>query len=150
MSTRRTKTSASKELDQSIANLSDEELRVGIFESARYGDGTPVAGVAAVQEFGSPKLGIPPRAFMRPTAEEKKQEWDEIMKKFSKKILTGRETIAGALDKLGLVASGQIRSTISKIQSPPLSPSTIKSKGNAKPLVDSAIMLNSITHEVTE
>jgi hypothetical protein len=52
--------------------LSAGELQVGFMENADpYPDGTPVALVAAVQEFGSPSNGIPPRPFMRPAVAER-------------------------------------------------------------------------------
>ena len=41
-------------------------LRVGFLEGATYPNGTPVAMIAAIQEFGAPKAGIPPRSYFRP------------------------------------------------------------------------------------
>src|ERR1700761_5955410 len=44
---------AFEQLSVKLKELDGLELRVGWFESPRYEDGTPVAGVAAVQEFGA-------------------------------------------------------------------------------------------------
>src|SRR5207253_956193 len=38
-------------------------LKVGFLENARYPDGTPVAMIGLIQNFGAPGAGIPPRPF---------------------------------------------------------------------------------------
>ena len=40
-----------------------DTVRVGFLEGSTYPDGTPTALVAAVQNFGAPARGIPPRPF---------------------------------------------------------------------------------------
>ncbi len=52
-----------KRLQKALSAADKSDLQVGWFESAKYDDGTPVAGVAAIQEFGSAKNRIPPRPF---------------------------------------------------------------------------------------
>ena len=131
-----------------IDKLNKADLQVGFFESAKYEDGTPVAGVAAVHELGSPKNNIPPRPFMRTTSEAKKPEWAKLMKQAAQAIVKRSETADSALNKLGLKAAGDVRETISTIQEPKLKESTVKRKGSDKPLVESGIMINSVTHRV--
>ena len=41
--------------------------QVGFPSGINYEDGTNVAYVATIQEFGAPEANIPPRPFMRPT-----------------------------------------------------------------------------------
>jgi len=91
-----------------IKELDKLKLAVGWFESARYDDQTPVAGVAAVQEFGSPKLGIPPRPFMRSAIEDNEESWKKIVEQASKGILNGSETSESAMEKLGLFVFGNV------------------------------------------
>ncbi|KAG1305014.1 hypothetical protein G6F62_015645 [Rhizopus arrhizus] len=50
-------------------------LRVGFLENAKYPDGTPVAMVAAINEFGRPDHNQPPRPFFRRMIEEKHKGW---------------------------------------------------------------------------
>ncbi len=113
------------ELKLRLDDLGKLKLTVGWLESARYDNGTPVAGIAAVQEFGSPARGIPPRPFLRPTMAEKKASWAAWLEGQYKKVLAGETTSKIVLEKLGLSVVGQIKKAISTLQEPPLSPITL-------------------------
>jgi len=133
--------------------LESSEAQVGFFESARYPDGTPVAYVAAIQEYGYPEGGIPPRSFMRSTIDERAKPWSKVVANGAKSVIQGNKEIADIMETIGLLASGDMRKKISKITQPPLKESTIKNrrrKGNnsVKPLVDERILLPSLTHVV--
>lgn len=136
---------------QIIDDLATMKVEAGWFPSARYEDGTPVAYVAMVQEFGSESAGIPPRSFMRSTVAAKKPEWNQKMV-----AVLGRAASASAvLETLGAVVAGDLRETIASIYSPPLDPKTIKARqrrgnSNAKPLVDTRILLPTLTHLVSQ
>ena len=56
-----------------LEQLQHREIQVGFFETAVYPDGTPIAYVAAIQEFGHG--AIPPRPFLRPAAADNKDKW---------------------------------------------------------------------------
>jgi hypothetical protein len=122
-------------------------LWVGFQNGATYPDGTPVAMVAAVQDFGSASRGIPPRPFMRSAVAEHKKEWPRTLAKLlrDEKMDTRR-----ALGVLGEEIAGQIRQSIVDTNEPPLAPATIRAKGFAKPLVDTGRMLNSVTYDVKD
>jgi len=128
------------------AVTSAERVRVGFMESARYPDGKPVAMIAAIQEFGAPRAGIPPRPFMRNMIAAKSPEWGPA---------TGALLIANGYDAqktlrmVGEAIAGQLRQSIVDTNEPPLADSTIRRKGFAKPLVDTGHMQNSIDYEVT-
>lgn len=133
---------------QSIAQkLSDPSvLRVGFLENSTYPDGTPTALVAAVQEFGSPANNIPPRPFFRNMIASKSPSWGAA----TAKLLKANDY--NATTTLGMVGDGikgQLQQSIVDTNSPPLAPATIAAKGNAKPLVDTGHMLNSVDYEVT-
>ena len=49
--------------------------QIGFPSGINYEDGTSVAYVAAIQEFGAPAVGIPARPFIQPTVKEKKDTW---------------------------------------------------------------------------
>lgn len=110
---------------QRIKELGEKKLTIGVFESAKYEDGTPVAGVAAVQELGSAKMGIPPRPFFRTTAEEKKEEWKDLFRRAAEAVLDGKLSGEDALDRIGLQVAGQVKTKITQIQEPALSPVTL-------------------------
>ena len=141
-------------LKKALAGLSDVDGKVGWFPGAKYEDGTPVAQVAAENE-----LGLHQRPFMRPTIIEKEKEWQGLAQSGAKAIIAGNETSETVMEKITLLAAGQIRKTISDITSPPLSPFTIaarlskradgKTIGSlTKPLIESALMLNTLTNTV--
>jgi len=120
-------------------------LRVGFLENAKYPDGTPVGLVAAIQEFGAPAVGIPPRPYFRNMVAAKSKEWPEAI------ALTLRASgldAKVALEKTGHAISGQLRESIINTNTPPLAAATIARKGFAKPLVDTGHMLGSIDFEV--
>ena len=121
------------------------KLRVGFLENATYPDGTPVAMVAAIQDFGAPRAGIPPRPFFRNMIAAKQKEWPGAIAALLKQK---KWDAAAALDVAGAAIAGQLRQSIVDTNSPPLAESTIRRKGSSKPLVDTGHMLNSISHEV--
>ncbi|AYH32966.1 hypothetical protein [Pectobacterium parmentieri] len=135
------------------------KVRVGWMESARYNDGKPVAGIAVVQEFGSEKMSIPPRSFMRSTQAEKKGDWDKTMKSGFSAVMNGTRTSAQLMEAMGAMASGDVRKKITQIFTPPLATSTLKARArrasgsaglvSVKPLNDSGYMLATLTHVVT-
>lgn len=145
-------------LRKAITALHGAQGKVGWFPSAKYADGTPVALVAAVQENGSTKRNIPPRPFMRRTQAEKRAEWKDDARRLAAAVAAGQLPPDALMAGLTMKAEGAIRQTISKVSTPPLSERTIAARrrrnasGEAsnKPLVDTAIMLNTLTSQVTK
>lgn len=133
--------------------------KVGWFQSSHYPDGTPVAYVAAIQEYGYPSGGIPPRLGMRDTADAKRAEWAEVARRGSVAVLKGTTSALAVMGMLGLKASGDMRKHISQVVSPPLKPATIAARLREradhktvgaldKPLVFSGELIDSLTHTV--
>jgi len=142
-----------------IAQTAQHEARVGYFADAKYDDGTPVAGVAAVHEYGYAEGGIPPRPTMRPTVEARKADWVRTARQGALLVSTGRAQAKDVLEMLAASAAGDVRKAVTRLQSPPLAASTVaarmrkytrksKSKTISKPLVDTGLMLASLTHMV--
>lgn len=155
----RKKSSSFNALMQAIKELDGYEAKTGWFESSVYPTGTPVAYVAAIQEYGYAPGGIPPRPFMRPTIDHERAKWRALMLSGSKAILAGNETAYSVLNKISALAAGDVAKTIASITSPPLKPATIAARARkrkdrtvtatlSKPLVDTALMINSITNVV--
>ena len=148
-------------LEQALKGLVGVVGKVGWFDTAKYPDGTPVAYVAAVQEYGFPEGNIPPRLGMRSTSAEKRAEWGGGAGQASKAVLAGKLTAIAAMETLGLKAAGDFRKHISEVTAPPLKVNTVKARlagkkqGNvvsitvAKPLVATGHMLATLTN-VTE
>lgn len=119
--------------------------KTGWFETAKYEDGTPVAYVASIHEFGSPEQGIPPRPTMRPTAAQNEQEWAALMGQGARAVLRGERAPSDVLELIALRAASDVGDAIRTLTSPPLKPATIERKGFPKPLVDTGLMLQSVT-----
>lgn len=159
MKTIRTPGPGAERLRVLLEGISDKVGKVGVFETSKYEDGTPVAYVAVIQEYGSAAQGIPPRPFMRTTIAEKTPEWQEIARRSAAAMLKGAMTGEQALELIGLKAAGDIRNTISKLTTPELKPTTVAARLRArvdkqtvglltKPLVDTGTLLNSVTNTV--
>lgn len=135
--------------------------RIGWVKSAQYKDGTQVAYIATIQDQGYPEGHIPARPFMKPTVKKNKGKWDEYIRKNMILLLRGKTSIEGLIQGLVEIGKGDLQTEIKAITSPPLKATTIKrraqrfknknaTKSLEKPLVDTAVMLNSITADVVE
>ena len=165
-----------KELSKKVAKKAT--LRVGFLEGATYPDGTPVATVAAIQEYGAPKVGIPPRPFFRSMVAAKKGAWGDAL---ARSLVAADYDATQALDLVGEGIQGQLQESITNLDEPALSPVTLMlremfpmmSDGvqsykdvaeararvaagesadgvSTKPLVWTGHLLNSVSHEVEE
>jgi hypothetical protein len=159
-----------KRLLNSINKLQDRNVKVGWIKKSTYPEtDESVASIAAQNEFGNAKKHIPARPFMRPTIAAKQNEWKILSENGAKKVIKGQMTIDNVLDLIGFQAESDIKKTIKQLYSPALAEKTIlariernkklstikgriseKSLGNVtKPLIDTGIMFNTITHEVS-
>jgi hypothetical protein len=142
--------SGGTKVDAALAELSRKitkaaTLRVGFLEGATYPDGTPVALIAAVHNFGAPAAGIPPRPFFSNMVADKGGTWAPILANALKKWDYDSEA---ALTLLGEHVRDQVQQSIRDFVGVPLKPTTIQRKGFSKQLVDSGHMLNSVDYEV--
>lgn len=132
-----------------IARLASnaKEVRVGFLADATYPDGKPVALIAAIQNWGAPSRGIPPRPFFSDMIQKRQHEWGPAIGNLL--VNNGYDALR-TLQLTGEAVAGQLRTSIVETNDPPLAPSTIARKGFAKPLVSTGHMLNSVDWEVTE
>jgi hypothetical protein len=138
-------------IDKRLAEISRKlggggGLRVGFLSGATYPDGTSVAMVAAIQDGGAPRAGIPPRPFFRNMINAKKGEWPAAVEQ---NLKATDYDINKTLQRVGEGIAGQLRQCIVDFDSVPLAPRTIARKGHSKQLVDSGHMLNSVEYQVT-
>lgn len=120
-------------------------LSVGFLENATYPDGTPVALVAASNEYGTDK--IPARPFFRDMIAAKSDDWPEGL---GQALVANDYDAEKALKLTGDGIKGQLQQSIVDFVGAPLAKSTVKAKGTDKQLVDTGHMLNSVDYEVTE
>jgi len=125
----------------------NENLKVGFFEDQTYEDGTPVAMIAAVQDYGSPSLGIPPRPFFRNWAREVPRYCAMRVRALLKE---NDFDVEKSLSILGEEMAEQLRQSILDTNEPPLADSTVRKKGSAKPLIDTWHMHDSVTFRVND
>jgi len=142
-----------------VEGFDDRVASVGWFPGAKYPDGTQVAYVATIHEFGSPAQGIPPRPFVRPTVAGQQKVWAGIMADGVRAVISGRASSGDVLEGVGLQAAGDIGKTIANLTSPPLKPATVAARARryadgkitnslTKPLNDTGLMQASLTHTV--
>ena len=109
-------------------------------------DGVTLVDVATFNEFGT--RTTPERSFLRRTAEEKKGEWAEMSKGLTRRVLDGKMPARAALELLGEKAVGDVKKTLTELDTPANAPSTIEQKGSSNPLVDTGRLRGAIAHEV--
>ena len=123
-----------------------KKVQVGFLRGSRDQDGTPLALVAAANEFGTE--GIPERPFFRqaiPIAVP------EIKKLLAARIDPETMIIDERLGReLGEILKDRVRERIEDLRSPPNAPATAESKGTANPLLDSRGMLRAVDVRVEE
>lgn len=120
-------------------------VKVGFLEGATYPDGTSVALVAAVNEFGAPSRGQPPRPFFRNMITANQGSWAGAVANLMK---ANGNDVKKTLDLTGQGIKGQLQQSITDLVDPPLAASTVAAKGFDKPLIDTSHMLNSADYEV--
>ena len=162
-----------RQLAELAKNLTKgKALRVGFLEGATYPDGTPVAMIAAIQNFGAASRGIPPRPFFTNMVRDKSEGWGPALGRI---LQDTQNDTAKALALMGEGIVGQLRQAIVDTNEPANSPVTNLLKQRfpmggqtfadvlqawrdvaagetdappGKPLVQSGHMLNSADYEV--
>lgn len=115
-----------------------------------YPDGTQVALVAAVHNFGSASRGIPARPFLSDGGKEAVAATRPIAEALAPALNAGKATRADVLGHMGPVAVDAIKGKLTKGPWEPLQPATERAKGSGRPLIDTGLMRNSITYTVRE
>lgn len=128
-------------------SLGNGEVSVGFINNSLYPDGTPVAAVAFWNEYGVPSRNQPARPFFRQMIAAESSTWPTKMAAMAKATNYDGKRV---LSLMGEDIKGALQQSINDFQSPALASATVDQKGFAKPLIDTAHMLNSITYEVKE
>ena len=147
--------SGSEALEKLADQMKRAKLEVGFFESAKYSDGTPVAYVAAIQEFGNPAGNNPSRPFFR-NAISKNDGWKQLATKAMNAVVEGRMELNQALNQMGLKMAADVKDSIPDGSYEALKQSTLDARQSrkrtqgvaSKPLIDTGQMLQSVTYAV--
>lgn len=140
---------AIKSLKARVALLA-RKVNVGIPVGKNEPDGTPMALVGAVHEFGSPENGIPERSWLRSGLRINLPFFRSLNKRNLPSVLKGEMQAETALAQLGAVAVGKVQENITKGDFAPLKAQTIRRKGSSKPLIDSGNMRQSVTYQIVD
>lgn len=139
-----------KGLQKRMEALGLQRVKVGVPGTATEADGTKIAMIAAVHEFGRPDLGIPERPFLRGSILASRQKYIKMAKRGAKKVAEGVMDSGTVYRLIGAEAVGNVQEYIRNADFVPLKPATIKRKGSSKPLIDTGQLRQSITYVVTE
>jgi len=137
--------SALKDIERKTGSA--KSVSVGFMSNAKYPDGTPVAMVAAIHNYGAPARGIPARPFFSNMVAEKSPSWGDILGGLLKR------TNWSARQSLGLMGegiAGDLRESILHGGWAKNSESTKQAKGFDAALIDTGHMLNSVTWRVDD
>ena len=141
-------------LDRLLKRYKDESvLAVGYPASEtggiKYPDGTPVTLVAAANNFGSQSRGIPARPFMEAGAQAALAgDAGKVAAELVPLLNEGKITIEEILKQMGPFAEASFKEVFTGVEWEPNAESTIEAKGSAQPLIDTALLRNSLTHVV--
>lgn len=131
---------------------SADKVFVGVLEGTPPADnGTPMAVVAAVNNFGSDDGLIPARNFMEEGMARAGKRIARQAQKDLREVVHGRMTFRATLQRIGKATVGYIREAIfhGSEWAEPNAPSTIARKGFDRPLYETGRQLaNAINYEV--
>jgi hypothetical protein len=167
-------------VNQRLEAFKEQTIQAGIL-GGTYEDGTNIAYVAAIQEYGAPDVNIPPRPFMSTTVEARRKVWTKALSDGIAAAAAGQISASAVLEQVGALMAADIQKTISEIDAPALSQVTVMLRGmrsnnanlvmggktvgeaarrvadgednfgaSTKPLVDTGILLKSISYKVGE
>lgn len=139
-----------KELRAKMSELDTAFVTVGVHGGDdKHGEKTtPLALVAAVNEFGSQDGHVPERSFLRSTIDSRQDDLRQVQRRVLSEVVGGRQSVRGALSILGMWVQAAVQRTITKHPPPPNAPATIAKKGSSGTLIDSGQLRQGISYEV--
>lgn len=125
---------------------------MGKATSIQYPNGTPLIDVAVYNNYGTfnedGSVHIPARPFMDIGGFKASLEIKPLVKMLAKKVLEGKTTLHVAANILGAKAAAIMKNTIRDLDEPPNAPATVAKKKSANPLVDTGLLMQSVTWEI--
>lgn len=134
-----------EKLRRELKNIGSKEVVVGI-QKGEVNDGMLVAQYATWNEFGT--RTIPARPFMRTYFDATIARLEKFSTNGVTQVLLGRATFLQFLNAVGVFMVDGVKKSISTGGWLPNAPMTVALKGSSKPLIDSGVMLNSVTFAI--
>ena len=131
-----------KKIEEFLKEANSVQMRAGFVKEEKYPNGVSVASVAEKQEFGGISTDlqtiVPPRPFMRPAFEGKKDKWVSLFKDYftNGEFLRGRGIIEKSFERLGGVVVNDIQNAIRGVFDPPLAPYTLNKREERGIVID--------------
>ena len=134
-------------LDQLKRRVSENSgVFVGVPAGNSDEDGTPLAVIAAANEFGTSR--IPERSFLRVPLRASQQDFANVFRNQLPLVAQGELTLLQLMEQLGARAVSVSQGAISEGIQPANDPATVRQKGSSTPLVDTGRLRQSITYVV--
>ena len=120
-------------------------VTVGVHESAGDHDDSELsnAQILALNEFGT--ANMPARPSLQPGVKSGNVEYLKIVED----TVADGEPLEMALNKIGVVAVGNVQKYMTELRTPPNAASTIKQKKSSNPLIDTGQLRQSVTFSIT-
>ena len=112
--------------------------------------GINMATLLALHVLGAPSRGIPQRDPLRPPLIANAQRYTDLLALGLKNALANGTDPKLVYEKIGIVATNDVKDYFITGNFKALSEKTIKAKGSSKPLIDTGELRNSITYEVRQ
>ena len=110
--------------------------------------GINMATLLAIHVLGAPSRGIPQRDPLRPPLIANAQRYSDLLALGLKNALANDTDPKLVYEKIGIVATNDVKDYFITGNFKALSEKTIKAKGSSKPLLDTGELRNSISYEV--
>ena len=110
--------------------------------------GINMATLLALHVLGAPSRGIPQRDPLRPPLIANAQRYSDLLALGLKNALSDGTDPNAVYEKIGFVASNDVKDYFVSGSFKPLDQKTIDRKGSSKPLVDTGELRSSITYQV--
>lgn len=124
----RTHGDGAAKLKAALAKLDGCTAQVGWFASAKYKNGTHVAYIAAIHEYGYKPKNIAPRMGLRTMIPEKQQSWSKFANYSAKKVFSGEMTVSDAMLFVASRASADVFKQIASVKTPLLAIATLENR----------------------
>lgn len=126
MATVRGGTAYKEALRKITREMKKAKVRVGFPVGATYPNGTPIGMVAAIQNYGAPRAGIPPRPFFSNMIRDSQSTWPTII---TANLKATNYNVMLTMDRLGEAMAFQLKQSIINMNAPALSPVTVMLRG---------------------
>ncbi len=117
-------------------------------KNGMHESGINMATLLALHVLGAPSRGIPQRDPLRPPLIANAQRYSDLLALGLKNALANGTDPKLVYEKIGVVATNDVKDYFITGNFKALSEKTIKAKGSSKPLIDSEELRGSITYEV--